>query len=406
MFKELTYTYLYLSSNLTVNCFCDKINRIDKNSFNCDIKHAATYMLDNSNNDTKKSLNIKLSDDYLNNSLGIAYNKYKKDTVYKINSGSYKLYNKIYWVKKNENFNYSFLSYAPFFVENTEDIPYKYVIKVTFKNSNIYKTEKSKYLYIDISSSKRALYKYLYRYINQEKFINGSIHINNDSNNIDKMNNIILSGLNLQDKILQNKELNTSLLNKNPVGLLINASNLFKRNNMILHQIIPLAFSFNIYDLLNDNEKIYFKNSKVLISGYYANENNIQYKKYTLFNDNISNTNNGIFKYWLFNENTQLYNNYKNIESYDYLYNDFDIDNIKIDDSKNIIINLPDNDYKKAFLKKYNFINYSGIIKQNLVSLNNIIFDFKSLSNSIQNKNYNIDDNTIIDNKLLKMNID
>ena len=54
----------------------------------------------------------------------------------------------------------------------------------------------------------------------------------------------------------------------------------FERNNMIMRQIIPLSFSFNINDLFNTYERKFFTGAKFKIFGHYYTQGNTVYDMY------------------------------------------------------------------------------------------------------------------------------
>lgn len=169
---------------------------------------------------------------------------------------------RISYIKNGSQFS----MFAPFYIDDVKDIPAYFLLSANFSNG-IYKTTKS--IKINIADNAESKYNYIFKYL--KKYIeqiddnvlfcqpenNQGIYYGIDVRNggfVKAIDNTIGNIYNVQNTI-QNVD---SLVTRG-----------FERNKIAMKQIIPLAFYFNINDLLTENELRRYKNQIVTFSGAY-----------------------------------------------------------------------------------------------------------------------------------------
>lgn len=297
MFKSLLRTIPTLSGNVTLNCYVNDYIKTNRDEFIGYVKHGELIPLQNEL--LNKKINISLL--YGSYEFDIAtYYKYYNSKFYQenfvFNKFDYqyphmpsnndiksvfgeildsneiiidepiKYRNKDYefGCKRipylQQNCQYSF--YAPIYCDSYESLPDYFEIKIIWDSGN-FKTIKIK---IKDRDNQNHLRYYLQNYLNK---------INN--NVIDMLPltkqaaydgiNVLKGGFSkVEDSIIS--QLYNKQMTFNNFDYIICDG--FKRNNLIVKQILPLSFSFNINDILNEKEKIWFKNSKIKIVGHYV----------------------------------------------------------------------------------------------------------------------------------------
>lgn len=304
MFKPLLRTLPLLSGNFSLNCFLTEImyNGVE---YECNIRNAKLTPLDvniNNNDIDINLLNGKYEYDVAK------YYKYFSDTFYKsgftFNKLDYQKLNKtnnIYERDKTfeygvsrQNYSetgYQFNFYAPIYIDNINSIPDAFEIKIEINKS----LEKI----IKVNIKKENTYNYLITYIKRyiEKLDDKVIYCLHESNQG------TYYGINVKDGGLIEIKDNTIGSIYNYQYTINNFDNIicegFKRNNLIMKQIIPLSFSFNIEDFLNKKEFKEIKFNDIKISGKYI------YKSiYSNFYDFEINYINYNYKYNDFNTTT------------------------------------------------------------------------------------------------------
>ena len=164
-----------------------------------------------------------------------------------------------------------FAMFAPFYIDDVKDIPSYFLLSINFSNG-IYKTTKS--IKINIAANAESKYNYIFKYL--KKYVeqiddnvlfcqpenNQGIYYGIDVRNggfVKAIDNTIGNIYNVQNTI-------------HNVDSLVTRG--FERNKIAMKQIIPLAFYFNINDLLTENELRRYKNQIVTFSGaYYTTKN-------------------------------------------------------------------------------------------------------------------------------------
>ena len=468
MFKSLLRTIPSLSGNVKINCYVENFeqDKTDKDKFYGFIKNADLSPLQNLllNQRVKLSLldgsweyDISKYYHYYNNTF---YNK-----NYSFNRSDYQILdlfanNQISSRNKDYEFGckrvsysqtgYQFNFFAPIWCDNFDSLPDYFRIIITFSN------KMEKYINIPIKEyyNQNYLRNYLKRYLNK---IDSNVIFGNQVNNqgtyygIDVKNGGIVSIIdNIFSRIYNIQMTQNNFDNIICVGVV--------RNNLIIRQVLPLSFSFNIEDIMSNQEKYYFMNEDVKITGSYVKTNtplkfydfNINYYtykfKYKIFNKKlkefVNNTSSNIcessypaleekryigYKYsnkltptynrwklkctsdkypyitninYAFNKkNTYIYGDYPIFLKYAKI-NNFDGSNFYIDYNDEEYINILNNNISTWFTLYNNIINMSNT---SLLASWSDIIDNKTYYNGILydfNNLYNdIDDKTLNFNK-------
>lgn len=276
MFKPLLRVIPSLSGNMKLSCFCDSFKTESTNIYNCSIQRAKLISLTDSLYDNNIDVNLK------NNAFEYDvknFYKYYSDTFYstcfdysKVNIPVLDYAHPVN--DTNNDFLYgckriSYLQYnkqleffAPVYIDNVEDLNNLYFeITCIFKKNNLVKEKKLK-IYLDDTLKENYLHDYVYRYVN--KIDDKVIYLSSSYKNIYYGINLLSGGfLKIEDNIsalLYNKYLPI-----NDFDALLNAG--FKRNRIMMKQILPLSFMFNPNELLNSYEKQAYSVGSIIISG-------------------------------------------------------------------------------------------------------------------------------------------
>ena len=343
MFKALLKTLPTLTGNFKLAC---KVDHIDKKYmedgsevFETNIQQASLQPLQNKlfNRDIQLSLlNDKYEHDikkfynkYLNTFYNENYSYSKNDFKYydETTNSDYSSRNKNYefGCKRISYFNtgYQYEFFCPIYIDNYEDLPKYLDIKININNY------KHKTIRINLANdnSKNYLFRYLDLYI--RKIDNKIIFFNNDTKQatyfgIDAKNGGFVAIKDNNVKSLYEYQVPINEFNKT-------INNGFVRNELVMKQIIPLAFQFNIFDLFTEQEKKIFLFTRV---------NNIS-----------ANFSNGL--------NLPLYDintNHDELFSYKYKYNSQSNYLIREKDTSINILNRP-NKYslKEKYLREYQY---------------------------------------------------
>ena len=346
MFKPLLKTLPSLSGNMKLVCrLSNYSNKENYNVFVGNVNEA--YLTTLSHNIYDKNININLK----NNNFEYDVKKffsYYTDIFYKtnftfskINIPNLDVSSDIHHSNTDFQYGCKRVSYkksgsicsffAPIYVESKEDIQDKYfIIRVEFKKV----FSLIKYIKIPISNigEENYLADYLTRYV--EKIDDKVIYCSNTYKNIYYGISLLWGGfVRIEDNISAN--LYRQYYTINDFDSIINQG--FKRNSIMMKQILPLAFYFDPNDLLTDTEKQLYKNCEIKISGkWYNGKDTVPFydfsDNYKFYTENIytlgynkkfnySATNNNImdFKYPSLNESSS--ENYKYINSISKNYN-------------------------------------------------------------------------------------
>lgn len=294
MIKPLLQVIPALSGNVKLACELDKYTQIDDNTFKAICRKGHMYPL--SSNMFQSPIDISLLHSSWEYDITHFYNVYSdiffentftydKNNILKI----YSLGNiindrnvdvefgckRVSYQKTNKQLNF----FAPIYCDNVNDIPDYFEITVEISNKDLYKTKKV--IRVDLSKDNtNHLGKYINRYFS--KIDDNVIYMLPSSKQalyygID----VKFGGFNtFVDNIIS--KIFTYETTVNGYDACISGG--FKRNHLIIRQIMPLAYYFNIDDVLTDNEKLKYKFGTLKISGaYYKDGKQLPFYK---FDDN------------------------------------------------------------------------------------------------------------------------
>ena len=156
--------------------------------------------------------------------------------------------------------------FAPIYIESEKDLPDTFEITITLQNS-LYETTKKIIINIgkDVTNSKNYFGQYLYNYAT--KIDDNVVFLSYDTGHA------VYYGINVQNGGFN--QLKDITVNKifNRQNTIVNFDNIicqgFERNKLVMRQILPLCFYFNINDILVDEEKENFYGATMKISGAY-----------------------------------------------------------------------------------------------------------------------------------------
>ena len=346
MFKPLLRTLPTLSGNYTIACKVNEFIQLNSNDYEVYIRDASLMPLQNNvfNKDIGLNL-VKDQHEYVLSKYFYNYSNifYKENYVYDKNN--YREYDEYEVNRTNDSRNkdyefgckrlyysqtgYQFSFYAPFYIDDVNDLPEYFIINIDVTN-HLRKTIK---IYINKDSYSNYIKTYLKKYI---KNIDNRVIFCSPENKqatyfgIDVKNGGLVKYI---DNVIGDLYNNQNTIN----GFDNTICKGFERNNLVMRQIIPLSFIFNINDLFNNNERKFYNLYEIKISGYYYNKFNIQQNFY----DFSINYYNFYQKYLKYNKEIGTY-------SLDYSY----IDNEKIN-----IMNVSYPSLNEGRYTKYRFTN-------------------------------------------------
>lgn len=180
---------------------------------------------------------------------------------------------------------YQFNFFAPFYCDSKNDLPDAFKIDIDLQSDGIYHCSKT--IYFDFT--KQYKYNHFNAYINRyfAKIDDNVIYmLPNTKQAVYYGIDVWLGGFNKYiDNIISKIYTEETTINEYDKCICDG----FKRNNLIMRQIMPLSFYFNISDILTDTEKIRYKNAKLSIKGEYI-KNDKQLPFY-MIDDNYTNLN-------------------------------------------------------------------------------------------------------------------
>lgn len=291
MFKPLLRTLPSLSGNFTLSCKLNNIQKENQYNYYTYARIASLMPLQNNIN-VGNIIDINLLSGRYEYDIPKYFNKYSnyfyKENI-NYNKSNYKLLD-LYSLRNEDNDDrnkdyefgckrsyisktgYQFSFYAPIYIDNINDLPEYFCIHIKLSNN----IEKKIKIYINKKSSINYLKNYLSNYL--KNIDDRVIFCLRDSlqatyYGVDVKNGGIVK---YKDNIFGNIYINQTTINNFDKTICQG----FERNNLIMRQIIPLSFMFNINDILDDNEKEYFFGHKVNITGYYYSSYDIKYDMY------------------------------------------------------------------------------------------------------------------------------
>ena len=283
MFKSLLRTLPSLSGNFTVACRLNDFVKDDSDSYHTYVKVADLMPLQNNIYKDKIELNL-LNGIYEHDvkKYFLRYQNYFYKENFNYSKSNYRLLNlDSSYNETNDNRNkdyefgckriyysrtgYQFSFYAPFYLDDINDLPEYFCIHINIDN-NI-----SKYIKIYINKDNRI--NYLKRYLTTyyEQVDNRVIYCLPESLQATYFGLDIKKGGLVQYKDNMIGYLYTNQTMINSFDKIICKG--FERNNLIMRQIFPISFTFNINDLFNEYERNFFMGHKMQILGHYYSEN-------------------------------------------------------------------------------------------------------------------------------------
>lgn len=291
MFKSLLRTLPSLTGNVTLAC---KITDVDIQKDNISVGYCREAELKPLQNYLfNKYVSVNLLSGSYEYDVSRYYNQYL-DVFYKPNfeftGNDFKLYDKL-TENPDRNVNYEFgckrISYhangymfeffAPMYIDDISDLPDYFEIKLKINDH----LEKKLRIQINDKSKKNFLYAYLNKYIS--KLDNLSIFYNDD------LHSFIYHAINV-DKggfvKIQDNTINYVIDDQTTVNLFDKSLNKgFENNKLMMKQIIPISFMFNVFDLFDNKHKKIYNFVKIYnISGTYVKNG----KEETLFDFDIN----------------------------------------------------------------------------------------------------------------------
>lgn len=350
MFKPLLRTLPSLSGNIKLACEINDYTNEGNNVYSTYIRSASLQPLQN--NLYNRRINVNLingmweydvakfykfySNYFYKQNFSFLYDDFAKLdlTAYNSNSDSR---NKDYeFGCKHISYNntgYMFDFYAPIFINSVDDLPEYFEIRIDFENGE--------YKKIRININKESTNNYLKVYI--EKYLN---KINrNVAYFVSNTGRMIYYGIDVDNGGLVDIE-DTHMAKYFTKNTTVNNfdSELcagFMNNKLIMRQILPLSFHFNIEDILSSYDKLYFISHKMKITAYYYKDS-LQCKFYDF---DINYTNKDIID-----------------STYSTKYNRFVSNHRQTNKNGNTVnYNIVDNDsifgLHEKFIKKYYYTN-------------------------------------------------
>ena len=319
MLKPLLRTLPKLSGNVKIACTLTGYQKDEDSVFSAYVRYARLLPLSSVLSQRKIEANL-LSSTYDFDLVKYykSYSNYFYDYVYDYSKDDY-----IYLEKDNcqsnrdTDFEFGckrvsylkndsqFAFYAPIYIESNKDIPDYFLINITLKND---KQSINKKIKILINGDIK--YNYLYVYLNKysKKLDSNVIYCTSNSKQATYYGiDLIRGGFNsVVDSIVSKALCFQNTINNFDAIF----SSGFERNHLCIKQVIPLAFYFNISDILSDDEKKKFYNASSFINGaWFKNGEQLSFydidTDYNFYSEDpyLINKENGVFGYLSSNTN-------------------------------------------------------------------------------------------------------
>jgi len=310
MFKPLLRTLPSLTGNFTIACKLKEFIKENNNEYSTYVRLANIMALQNYL--SKKDIDVNLLNGKYEYDIS-KYHYYYSNSFFKENfqydNKNYKILDlnssnndsrnkdyefgckRIYYSQCGNQFNF----YAPFYLDDVNDLPEYFCIHIVFNDT----IEKKIKIYINKDDKRNYLKNYLTRYFKQ--IDDKVIFCLPDSLQATYFGIDVKKGgiVKYKDNVFGNLYVNQTTINNFDWQICQG----FERNNLIMKQVLPLSFSFNVNDIFNKYDKEFLNGSKLNIYGFYYTKNNI---KYDLYDFDINYTN-MYQKYNKYNENTGKY---------------------------------------------------------------------------------------------------
>lgn len=293
MFKPLLRTLPSLSGNFALACPVNYITRNSIDDFTVNIRTAKMIPLQNYVSAPKVNdidlLNNKYEYDVYKYYKNLSLSEYFYDSKRTITIDIFEPFNLI----ANNDFSpssynsrdtdyefgtkrisysqhgYQFMFYAPIYIDDVNSIPETFEIRMSYSDVFLNETEEKVVKKITINIGKKTVINYLRTYLNNylKKIDQKVVTIN------EHYKNGTYYGIDVKNGGLQEYQYNiisklfSTYMNIMDFDEVICTG--FKDTNMIMRQVIPLAFLFNIDDFLTANEKRYLHGKSFKIVGNY-----------------------------------------------------------------------------------------------------------------------------------------
>lgn len=307
MFYSLIRTVPCISGNITLACKLNNNTKIDRYTYISNVQSANLWPLDENSimeADSVYNINLKFNSlefdipkiyQYLNDD-DLFYKEYKPSD-FKVSDERNKLNEfgcRRISYKKHDNFQFMF--FAPIYCDKFEDLPNIFLLKIRFFND---KDEEvlSKDIHINISKETKTNYLYLYLKNYLGKLNDNVMYIAPKSEDSLEFT-YKLFGIDLVNSgFSTNEYTKTHTYIENPLNYDKSICYQWKDKKIVVKQIIPLSFVFNIDDFLSNYEKLYLRNMPFKISGSYINSNSKVFDLYDFDSDYTPNYCQELLKY-------------------------------------------------------------------------------------------------------------
>ena len=282
LYKPLLRVLPSLTGNIRIGCKIDDIYRKSKDTLYTYVRNVS--LMPSVNTNVLKKINVNLLNSTYEYDIRRFYQSYKGsfyDSSFNFDKQDYQYYDSTDAFRQDtRNMSYEFgcrrLSYAstgyqfeffaPIYIEN-DILPDTFNIEVSIKG--VLKKTLKIYISENAKDDKNYLYNYLYNYV--KKLDDNIIFCNSDDDSATIFGIDCANGGFTETKdflIVKNYKKQMTLNNFDN-----NICQTFQRNTLVCKQIIPLSFSFNINDLLTDEEILKYANYNFSIHGYYTKKN-------------------------------------------------------------------------------------------------------------------------------------
>lgn len=167
--------------------------------------------------------------------------------------------------------NHEFEFFAPIYVDDPNDLPDAFIIDMIFTNKDrkLYKRMK-----INIMDNPKDKKNYLFHYLDSYKSCIDSKVANISVDN----QNATYSGIDLNHGGITtaiSNEIGNMLNSMSTINLFDLSLGLqFKKKNIAMKQVLPLCFTIDLDNVLDQSEKTLYKGAQVKVSGYYTLKGN------------------------------------------------------------------------------------------------------------------------------------
>ena len=283
MLKPLLRIMPALSGNVKIVCHANNIEKTEDNEiYETYIQYAQILPLTSSLFD--QNIDISLLNSSYEWDIISFYKRYPQyffEKCFEYNKEDLQIYNKLASnVTRNTDFEFGVKRityskvgkqmsfFAPIYLESENDVPDYFEMRFNISNSKYSITRKLRINIGNNLSSKNYLGRYVYDY--GKKIDENVIFINKSENKA------YYSGINIKNggfNTIEDEYISNALTSQNTI---INFDNIickgFRRNNLIMKQILPLCFYVNPDELIEEAYKEDFYDASIQISGYYIKD--------------------------------------------------------------------------------------------------------------------------------------